>query len=482
MHSCNKTNQNNSRRRFIRNTSLLAGGFIIVPRHVLGRGFIAPSDKLNIAGIGCGGKAEVNLPYAWNNGAENIVALCDVDDRQAVNARKRWANAPYYKDFREMLDKEHKNIDAVIITTPDHMHAVQALPCMQLGKHVYVEKPLTHDIYEARILTQAEKKYKVVTQMGNQGSSGNDTRNVETWIQAGVIGNVHTVHVWTNRPVWPSGVSLPTGNFEVPKEFDWNLWLGTAPERPYNPAYHPAIWRGWTDFGTGSLGDMGCHFMDVPYRALKLEYPVSVECSVTSVYTGFFQESFYKGSFPPSSKIHLQFPKRGTMPPVELIWYDGGIKPKRPAELLPDEEMAEWDGGIIFEGSKGKLMAGLFGRKPTLLPTKLMKTTNLPKSKFPFVERGSEGHQTQWTNACKKGYGAYTSSPFSQAGPLAETVLMGNLAVLSYNHSETNAKGGRVFNGRKQLLWDGANMKITNFEPANQFVKRQYRGEWKLDL
>ena len=362
------------------------------------------------------------------------------------------------------------------------MHAVQALPFMQLGKHVYVEKPLTHDIYEARVLTQAEKKYKVVTQMGNQGSSGDDTRKIETWIQAGIIGNVHTVHVWTNRPVWPSGVSLPTGNFEVPKEFDWDLWLGTAPERSYNPAYHPAIWRGWTDFGTGSLGDMGCHFIDVPYRALKLGYPISVECSVTSVYTGFFQENFYKGSFPPSSKIHLQFPKRNTMPPVELIWYDGGIKPKRPVELLPGEEMGEWDGGIIFEGTKGKLMAGLFGRNPTLLPARLMKTTNLPKSIFPFVARGSDGHQDQWVNACKKGYGAYTSSPFSQAGPLTETVLMDNLAVLSYNHSETNAKGERKFNGRKQLLWDGANMKITNFEAANQFVKRKYRGDWKLEI
>lgn len=470
-----------SRRTFLQTTGMLAAGWMIVPRHVLGRGWIAPSDKLHIAGIGCGGKAEVNLPYAWNNGAENIVALCDVDDRMAVNARKKWPQAPFYKDYRIMLEKENKNIDAVIITTPDHMHAVQALACMQLGKHVYVEKPLTHDIYEARILTQAEKKYKVVTQMGNQGSSGDDTRNVETWIQSGVIGQVHTVHVWTNRPVWPSGVSLPTENFDIPKELDWDLWIGTAPYRDYHPAYHPAIWRGWTDFGTGSLGDMGCHFIDVPYRALKLGYPVSVECSATSVYTGFFQESFYKGSFPPSSKIHLQFPKRGHLSPVELIWYDGGIKPKRPAELMPDEEMGEWDGGILFEGTKGKLMAGLFGRKPTLLPTKKMQTIHLPPSKFPFVKGGSEGHQTQWVEACKKGYGAYTSSPFSQAGPLTETVLMGNLAVLSYNYFEM-AGNSRKFNGRKQLLWDGQNMRITNFEPANQFVKREYRSGWKLEL
>lgn len=464
-----------NRRNFIRNTSLAAGSFFIVPRHVLGRGYIAPSDKLNIAGIGVGGKAEVNLPYAYNNGAENIVALCDVDDRMAVNARKRWPNAPYYRDYRELLDKEHKNIDAVIVSTPDHMHAVQAFAAMQLGKHVYVEKPLTHDIYEARRLTEAAQQYKVVTQMGNQGSSGDDTRNVETWIQAGLIGKVHTVHVWTNRPVWPQGIPTPTGKFEIPKEVDWDLWLGTAPQRDFNPAYLPATWRGWVDFGSGSLGDMGCHFMDVPFRALKLGYPVSVECSVGSVYTGFFKEVFYTDSYPPSSKINIRFPARGKMPEVEMIWYDGGIKPDRPAELLPDEPFGEWDGGILFEGTKGKLMAGLFGRKPTLLPTGKMKDAKLPGSKFPFVEKGAEGHQQQWVQACKKGFGTYTSSSFDVAGPLTETVLMGNLAVRSYNIKE-----GNIFPGRKKLLWDGANMRITNFEAANAFVKRAYRGSYKL--
>ena len=480
MQSIQKKDLNKSRREFLRNTSLAATGFFIVPRHVLGRGYVAPSDKLNIAGIGVGGKAEVNLPYAFNNGSDNIVALCDVDDRMAVKARSRWPKAPYYRDYREMFDKEHKNFDAVIITSPDHMHAVQALPAMQLQKHVYCEKPLTHDIHEARILTEAAKKYKVVTQMGNQGSSGDDTRLIETWIQAGVIGDVHTVHVWTNRPVWPQGIATPTGKFDIPKEVDWNLWLGTAPLRDFNPTYLPATWRGWTDFGTGSLGDMGCHFIDVPYRALQLQYPISVECSVGSVYTGFFKEAVFTDSYPPSSKTHIQFPARDGKPPVEMIWYDGGIRPKRPDELLPEEPMAEIDGGIIFEGTKGKLMAGLFGRNPTLLPTKKMKEVTLPTSKFPFVEKGSDGHQQQWVKACKKGYGAYTSSAFETSGPLTETVLMGNLAIRSYNYSETNAKGNKIFPGRKKLLWDGPNMKITNFEPANQFVKRNYRDGWKL--
>jgi predicted dehydrogenase len=471
-----KKNNQFTRRDFVRNSSLAAAGFFIVPRHVLGRGFTAPSDKLNIAGIGVGGKAEVNLPYAWNNGAENIVALCDVDDRMAVKARKQWPDAPYYRDYREMLDKHNKDIDAVIITTPDHMHAVQALAAMQMGKHVYVEKPLTHDIQEARILTQAARKYKVVTQMGNQGSSGDDTRKVESWIQDGLIGDVHTVHVWTNRPTWPQGIPTPKGKFDIPKEVDWNLWLGTAPFREFNPTYIPAIWRGWVDFGTGSLGDMGCHFIDVPFRALKLGYPISVECSVTRTYTGFFQEVFYNDSYPLSSKIHIQFPQRGNMGPVEMIWYDGGLTPKRPAELLPEEQMGEWDGGIIFEGKKGKLMAGLFGRKPTLLPTKKMKEVNLPLIKQPLVQGGSEGHQKQWTEACKKGFGTYTSSNFDIAGPLTETVLMGNLAVRSFFHKQGTTNDG--FPGRKLLLWDGPNMKITNFEPANQYVKRKYREGW----
>jgi len=470
----------NSRRKFIKTSAITATGIMIVPRHVLGRGYIAPSDKLNIGAVGAGGKGSANLNLAWNNGSDNIVALCDVDDRMAVNSRKKWPDATYYRDYRKMLG--NKSIDAVIVSTPDHMHAPIALAAMQLGKHVYVEKPLTHDIYEARILTQAARKYKVVTQMGNQGSSGNDTRLVETWIQSGVIGDVHTVHVWTNRPVWPQGINKPTEKFPVPSEVDWDLWLGTAPYRDFHPGYIPAKWRGWVDFGTGSLGDMGCHFIDVPYRALKLGYPISVECSLGAVWNGFFDEAVITDSYPPSSKIHIQFPARDNMPACEMIWYDGGIKPGTPHELLPTEQMGEWDGGMIFEGTKGKLMAGLFGRNATLLPTSKMASTTLPVSKYPFVDGGSDGHQQQWVKACKKGYGTYTSSPFEQAGPLTETVLMGNLAVLSYNASEKNAKGEKIYPGRKKLMWDGQNMKITNFDLANRFVQREYRGNYKLTL
>jgi predicted dehydrogenase len=470
-----------SRRKFIRDTTIAASGIFIVPRHVLGRGFIPPSDKLNIAAIGVGGKGEVNLRLSSNNGAENIVALCDVDDRQSAKGRKLY-KGKYYHDFRELLDKESKNIDAAIISTPDHMHAVMALAFMQAGKHVYVEKPLTHDIAEARLLTQAAARYKVVTQMGNQGSSGDDTRKIEAWVQSGLIGDVHTVHVWTNRPVWPQGIDTPQGYFDAPKEVQWDLWLGTAPARPYNPIYLPANWRGWVDFGCGSLGDMGCHFIDVPYRALRLGYPESVECSAGTVYKGFFDELPFSDSYPPSSKIHIQFPARGNMVRTELIWYDGGIQPRRPDELLPDEPLGEEDGGIIFEGTKGKIMAGLFGRGATLLPTIAMQSTNLPAPAQELVPGGTEGHQTQWVNACKKGYGAYTSSSFDKSGPLTETVIMGNLAIRSFNHREPNSKGGWVHPGRRKLLWDGENMRITNYDYANKFVKREYRAPWTLSL
>jgi len=472
--------QNRSRRQFIRTSSITAAGFFIVPRHVLGRGFIPPSDKLNIAAIGAGGKATVNLANSFNGGTDNIVSLCDVDDRMAADSRKKWPQASYYRDYRVMLEKENKNIDAVIITTPDHMHAVMAMTAMRMGKHVYLEKPLTHDISEARTLTKAAREFKVVTQMGNQGSSGNDTRKIESWIQKGMIGDIHTVDVWTNRPVWPQGIPTPAGKFDIPKEVDWDLWLGTAPFRDFNPIYLPATWRGWTEFGTGALGDMGCHFIDVPYRALGLKYPTSVECSVGAVWSGFFQSAIYTDSYPPSSKIHLQFPARNNKPPVELIWYDGGILPKRPAELLADEPMSNEDGGMIFYGTKGKLMAGLFGRNPTLLPTRRMKEMKLPAPIRALVPGGEEGHQQQWVKACKKGYGTYTSSSFDQAGPLTETVIMGNLAIRSYNYTEKNARGNDVYPGRKKLLWDGENMRITNFEPANQYVKREYRGEWRM--
>lgn len=471
-----------SRRDFIKAGAMSAAAFVIVPRHVLGRGFTPPSDKLNIAAIGCGGKGDVNVRLSYNEGSDNIVALCDVDDRQAKKYREMFPSAPYFKDYRVMLEKEQKNIDAVLVSSPDHMHYPQAMAAIQLGKHVYCEKPLTHDIWEARRLTEAARTKKVVTQMGNQGASSKGTRVTEAIVQSGIIGEVHTVEVWTNRPVWPQGVKSPKDKGEkemVPEGVDWDLWLGTAPWRDYHMAYMPFRWRGYWDFGTGALGDMGCHFMDVPFRALKLGYPTSVECSVGQVYQDFFVEAFFDDVCPPSASIHLKFanPKPKKHQEINLNWYDGGIRPQLPAGCDYQKVFQSIDGGMIFIGTKGVLSATLFGNNPTLHGPKF-KDVKLPEPVRPLVDGDDAGHQQQWVKACKKGFGTYTSSSFDEAGPLTEIVLMGNLAVRSFLHRET-AGNRHTFPGRKVLNWDGKNMRITNFDLANAFVKREYRsGGW----
>lgn len=467
------------RRNFLKQTSKAGLAFMIVPRHVLGgKGFTSPSDKINVAIIGCGGRGGDHVKNAHKS--ENVVALCDVDDVRASDAFNLCPKANKYKDFRVMLDKE-KQLDAVFVATPDHFHAVAAMAAIQLGKHVYVEKPLTHTIYEARMLTEAARKYKVVTQMGNQGSSTEGYRKVQEWIQANVIGDITRVHVWTNRPVWPQGVPTPLGKQEVPSTLDWDLWQGPAKERQYAASYLPFKWRGWWDYGTGSLGDMGCHFIDVPYRALKLTSPVSAEASATQVWSGDFFEADYADSCPPSSMVHLQFPARDEMPPVEMIWYDGGLLPKRPKELLPNEKMGTWDGGIIFEGSRGKMMCDIFGENPTLLPTAEMNFFKAPEETLPRV-KGT--HQENFFDVIKNG--GTTSSPFDYAGPLTESILMGNLAVRCYNYKVL--KAGKQpgdwdpynYPGRVNLLWDAQQMKVLNYDYANQFVKSEYRKGWSL--
>lgn len=470
-----------SRRKFIRNAALAGAGFFIVPRHVLGRGFVAPSDKLNIAGIGVGGKGASDLGEFAKSPFVNIAALCDVDDREAAGSRKKYEKAPYYKDFREMLDKEKNNIDACSISTPDHTHAVATLAAMQLGKHVYTQKPLTHDIYEARILTEAAKKYKVVTQMGNQGGSGDGVRKAKEMYEAGMIGKVTEAHAWTNRPVWPQGVPTPSGKFEVPAGLDWNLWLGTAKQMDYNPAYLPFDWRGWWAFGTGALGDMVCHIMDPIYRILPILYPDSAECSVATVWKEKWNDTQNLDACPPSSIIHLNYPRTDGMGNIKVSWHDGGLLPARPEELLPEEEFGNWDGGVLLVGTKGKLLMDCYGANPRLLPTKLMKEKVMPKE---TIKRVPEGHYLQWVNACRAGYGnAKTSSPFEYAGPFTESILMGNLAIRSWMMKNPKLKGWEdKYLGRKKLLWDAKNMKVTNFDEANQFVKREYREGWKLEL
>jgi predicted dehydrogenase len=471
-----------SRRAFIKTSALASAGFMIVPRHVLGgKGFVAPSDKLNIAAIGAGGKGRSDLENFAKSPNVNIVALCDVDDRQATESRSKYSKAKYYKDFRKMLEAEKKNIDACSISTPDNVHAVATIAAMQLGKHVYTQKPLAHDIYECRMLAQAAKRYKVVTQMGNQGGSGDGVRQAQEIHDAGLIGDVHTVHSWTNRPVWPQGLPTPTGNFPVPAGLDWDLWLGPSPKVvDYNPAYLPFSWRGFNAYGTGALGDMACHMLDPAFRILPIDFPTEIECSVPKSWTLDGGEAKYPDGFPAASVIHLKYPRKDGKGNIDLSWYDGGILPELPDELLEGEPFGNRDGGILFIGTKGKLLADCYGENPRLLPTKLMTEITMPKATLPRVP---EGHYLQWVNACIAGYGnKTTSSPFEYAGPFAESVLIGNLAIRSWNLEKKLANGRSDYPGRKKLIWDAKAMKITNFDEANQFVKREYRQGWSLGV
>lgn len=475
-----------SRRKFIQTAGLAVTAFSILPRTVVGgKGFIAPSDTLYIAGIGVGGKGYSDLTSFSVSPKAIVSVLCDVDDRRAARAVTTFPKAKYYKDYRKMLDAEHKHIDAVSVSTPDHMHAVQAMAAMQLGKHVYVQKPLTHDIYEARKLTEAAKKYKVVTQMGNQGASGDGVRQMREWYNAGLIGDVHTVYVYTDRPVWPQGIPWPSTKSEIPKELDWKLWLGTAPFKDYIDKLVPFNWRGWWDYGTGALGDMACHLIEAPYRILGLSYPTAVECSVGSVYVDEFKRGYFPESCPPSSHVTMTFPTTGDKPELKLHWMDGGIQPARPEELEPNEKLGDGGNGVLLIGTKGKMMCGTYGRNPQLLPTSRTQEVNVPQT-IARVPQGDEpGHYLQWVEGCMAGYGkTELSSDFALAGPLTEIVLMGNLAIRSFDirRPKPDGKEGQFdYPGRYvKLLWDGPNMKITNFDQANQFVKRTYTNGYSL--
>lgn len=479
-----KTEQENkstsNRRDFIKTSAIAAAAFMIVPRHVLGgTGYLAPSDRLLVAGIGVGGKGQSDLEMFYKSGKADIAFLCDVDDRRAANSVKAFPKAKYYKDWREMLDKEHKNFDAVSVSTPDHNHAIQALAAMQLGKHVYVQKPLTHDIYEARILTAAAKKYKVVTQMGNQGASNDGPRQMKEWYEAGLIGDVHTVYAWTNRPVWPQGIPWPNKKAEIPKELDWNLWLGTAPEKDYVDKLVPFNWRGWWDYGTGALGDMGCHLIEAPFSVLNLKYAKEVEASVGSVYVDEFKRGYFPESCPPSSHVTLKFPKTNkTKGDVTLHWMDGGIQPERPEELEANETFGDGGNGTLFIGTKGKMMSETYSANPKLLPLSKNKDIKVAP-KYARVPDGANGHYKQWVEAAIAGYGKQeVSSPFEIAGPLTEALLMANLAIRSFDIQKT-VNGKTTYPGRyTKMLWDNDNMKVTNFDEANQFVKREYRKGW----
>ncbi len=438
-----------SRRNFIGTTAAAFAGISVIPSHaVAGLGHTPPSDKLNIAGIGIGGKGKVNLR---NMPGQNIVALCDVDWDYASSVFEDYPKAKKWMDYRKMLE-EQKDIDAVVIATPDHTHALPAAAAMEMGKHVYLQKPLTHTVWESRYLTDMAKKTGVVTQMGNEGHSNDTVYEVAEVVQSGCLGDIRDAHVWTNRPIWRQGMPAPTKEVKVPDTLDWDLFIGPAEMRAYNPEYHPWIWRGWWDFGTGALGDMGCHLLDVPNYALQLGAPTAFQASSSLVNTE---------SAPVSAQVTYKFPARKNLPycalpEVNLTWYDGGLMPPRPFHLPVDAPMNP-GGGFMLVGEKAILIAESYGAKWKVYKDgkEIVPETKVKIDRIPDAEEGGGRHEMHFVNCCKNG--GKPASRFEYAGPFNEMVVMGNLAV-------------RMQSLQKTLLWDSENMKVTNISPDEKLV------------
>jgi predicted dehydrogenase len=443
--------------------------FTIVPRHVLGgRAYAAPSEKLNIAGVGIGGVGRSFLQGCAQEATARIAFLCDVDHQYAKPVFEEYPQAQRYRDYREMLDKEGKNIDAVLVATPDHTHAMITMEAIRRRKHVLCVKPLTRTIHEARMVCEAARKAGVATQVTASSSTSESAATLCEIIQDGAIGEVREVHCWSNRPLWPQGMERPAGSDPVPAHFDWDLWLGPAPLRPFkdkwgkdhlvmkqakhqysfDAVYHPWNFRGWWDFGTGALGDMGCHHLNTLFRALKLGHPTSVWASSTKVMAE---------ATPLASTVVWEFPARDSLPPVTVYWYDGGIKPPRPSDL---EETRNWpDEGNLYVGAKGKILGDTNSGR--IIPESRMQSYKLPpkmlpRSNFKNIPTG------EWIRACRGG--APASCNFDVGGLLAEVVLLGNIAI---------RRG-------KKLSWDAPHMRFTNDEQANQYIKEPYRDGWQL--
>ncbi len=442
-----------TRRDFIKTAALAGTG--IIAAGAPGCAFFrppsrirSPNEKLNIAFIGAGGRGAANVQ---GMSSENIVALCDVDDRRAAGSYEKFPKAERFRDFRRMFDKLHNVIDAVVVSTPDHMHALPAMTAMELGMHVYCEKPLTHDVHEARTVADTAKKHGVATQMGNQGTASDGLRRGVEAIRSGAIGKVREAHVWTNRPVWPQGMDRPKETPPVPDHLAWDLFLGTAPWRPYHPDYHPFVWRGWWDFGTGALGDMGCHTANMAFMALDLGSPLSAEAE---------NSPFSRDSFPTWSVITLNFPARGDMPPLRWTWYDGADK--KPAWVI--EKLKSFIHGEKLSGSGSALVGDKgvlysphdYGAEWKLLPEEKYGDWTPPPRTLPK----SPGHRREWIDACKGGPPAMSN--FSYAAPLTETLLLGNVAMYS----------------GCMILWDGKKCRVTNSDLADSLIKREYRKGW----
>jgi predicted dehydrogenase len=446
-----------TRRQFLESGAAVSAAagvalFDIVPRRVLGRGLAAPSDRLNIAGIGIGGMGAANLR---NLESENIVALCDVDWKYAAGTIARYPGAQVFRDYRVMLEKR-KDIDAVVIATPDHTHAIITVAAMRAGKHVYTQKPLTHDVWEARQLALAAKSAKITTQMGIQGHSGEGIRLIVEWIRAGLIGEVREVDGWCDLSYYPWGHASwsskwgerPTDAPPAPAGLDWDLWIGPAPMRPYHPAYHPLVWRCWWDFGVGMMGDRGAHTLDAAVWALELGAPETVEATSC----GLNAETH-----PLTAIVTYRFPARNGRPPVRLTWYEGTRAPR--PEALEDGRKMPDEGGLVFKGAKGQIMCGVYGDGPRIIPEKLMQEAPKPEKSIPRVE-GS--HEQDWIRACKAGRKA--GAAFEYAGPLTEICLLGNVA----KRLDT------------RIAWDAANLRVTNDPDAEALIRRPYRQGWTL--
>ena len=419
----------------------------VVPRK------LSPNEKMNVAGIGVGGKGFGDIMSCRR---ENIVALCDPDANNAAEAFYKIKDAKQYKDYRKMLEEMGDQIDACTVSTPDHTHAPAAFMAMSMGKHVYVQKPLTHTIAEARLLAKVARETGVTTQMGNQGHCGDGVRELCEMLWAGAIGQVKEAHIWTNRPIWPQGMTALLPEEPVPDTMDWDLWLGTAPVVPYNKDYAPFKWRGWWAYGCGAIGDMACHIMDPAFWSLKLYEAKSYSVEVVQ------QEGLTEFSPPVKSVIKYQFPARGDMGPVDVYWHDGGLQPERPAAIPADQKLGDGDNGSLFIGESGYLTAGEYGGDSRLVPDDRMKDYTRPAETIPRVK--GQNPYYNWIRACKGEDKA--ASHFDYAGPLTEVANMGNVAL----------RAGQ------RIEFDVPSMKITNLESANQFLTKEYRKGWELPV
>jgi predicted dehydrogenase len=441
-------NKFTSRRQFIKNASVISAATLAFPYVMRGQQGQSPNSRLNIACCGVGGRGADAVAGLVS---ENLVAFCDVDDERAAKTYKlhpEMGPDRRFKDYRVMLDKLGNQIDAVTVSTPDHMHFPIAMAALSLGKHVFVEKPLTHTISEARILAKTAREKRVATQMGNQGHAGEGCRVLKEWVDAGVLGDVTEVHSWTDRPIWPQGVRAPDHSKMlpvVPSALDWDLWLGVAAKREYDPAYLPFTWRGYWDFGTGALGDMGCHILDGAFYALDLRSPTHVE-AVSASQTDV--------SAPKASMVTYRYPARGSLVPLKLTWYDGGLLPVLPPEIEPGQVLP--DDGTLIVGSKATVLADTYYDHVEIIPEAKMKAMapSLPSKTIPRV---GMTHFMEWVRACKGGVPA--GSNFDYSAGLAEVALLSNLAIRA----------------RRPIEWDAAAMRVTNFPDANRFLSTAYR-------